>query len=172
MFIYINMKSLRLPLFLCCLPLAWGLAAEPSARADERLRSPRTGELPRSASTSVDGLGRTQLRYDNGVTSVSATDALGGVTTRYSNGITATGRTDALGVTTTRYSNGLTATSRQDALGRTETVYSDGTRATTRVDFLGNQVTTYVGGRTEVVRPDPFAVRTSAPADPRQPARR
>ena len=98
---------------------------------------PRTGEPPRSGVKGADALGRTQTRYDNGVTAVKTPDPFGG--------------------STTRYSNGVTATTRPDPFGGSVTTFSDGTRATTRKDPFGNQVTTYSDGRQEVLRPDPFA---------------
>ncbi|MEY5005816.1 MAG: hypothetical protein RI969_904 [Verrucomicrobiota bacterium] len=103
---------------------------------------PRTGANPRGGVPMADALGRTQTRYDNGVTAVKTPDAIGG--------------------STTRYSNGVTAVTRPDATGGTTTTFSDGTRAITRKDAAGNQVTTYSDGRREVLRPDPFAPRKPA----------
>ena len=107
---------------------------------------PRTGEPPRSGVKGADAFGRTQVRYDNGVTAVKTPDPFGG--------------------STIRYSNGVTATTRPDPFGGSTTTFSDGTRATTRRDPFGNQVTTYSDGRQEVVRPDPFAPKK--PADGRK----
>jgi len=123
---------------------------------------PRTGANPRGGVPIADALGRTQTRYDNGVTAVKTPDAIGGSTTRYSNGVTAVTRPDAIGGSTTRYSNGVTAVTRPDATGGTTTTFSDGTRAVTRKDAAGNQVTTYSDGRREVLRPDPFAPKKPA----------
>ena len=103
---------------------------------------PRTGANPRGGVPMADALGRTQTRYDNGVTSVKTPDAIGG--------------------STTRYSNGVTAVTRPDATGGTTTTFSDGSRAITRQDAAGNQVTTYSDGRREVLRPDPFAPKKPA----------
>jgi hypothetical protein len=134
----------------------FGVASSASLKADGI-----SGRLPHSAIRSTDGLGRAEVRYDNGVTATTTPDPLGGATTRYSNGVTATTRPDPLGGSTTRFSNGVTATTRPDSLGGNSTYYSDGTRSTTRSDPLGNQVTTYSDGRTETVRPDPFAPAAS-----------
>jgi gentisate 1,2-dioxygenase len=123
--------------------------------------APRTGEAPKSGVKGTDAFGRTQTRYDNGVTAVTTPDPFGGSSTRYSNGVTGSTRTDPFGGSTTRYSNGVTATTRPDPFGGSTTNYSDGTRATTRTDPFGNQVTTYSDGRRETIRPDPFS---SAPA--------
>ncbi len=129
--------------------------------AAEVKAGPRNGEAPKSGVKGTDAFGRTQTRYDNGVTAVTTPDPFGGSATRYSNGVTATTRTDPFGGSTTRYSNGVTATTRPDVFGGSTTNYSDGTRATTRTDPFGNQVTTYSDGRRETIRPDPFS---SAPA--------
>jgi hypothetical protein len=133
--------------------------AKPSA---EVKAAPRTGDTPKSGVRGADAFGRTQTRYDNGVTAVTTPDPFGGSSTRYSNGVTATTRTDPFGGTTTRYSNGVTATTRPDPFGGTTTTFSDGTRATTRPDPFGNQITTYSDGRRETIRPDPFAKKETA----------
>jgi hypothetical protein len=118
---------------------------------------PRTGELPRSGVKGADALGRTQTRYDNGVTAVKTPDPFGGSTTRYSNGVTATtlpGSVRRVDHPLQQRRHGHHA---PDSFGGTVTTFSDGTRATTRKDPFGNQVTTYSDGRQEVLRPDPFA---------------
>lgn len=43
---------------------------------------PRTGESPRAGVKGADAFGRTQTRYDNGVTAVKTPDPVGGSTTR------------------------------------------------------------------------------------------
>ena len=104
-------------------------ATKPEAKPSAEVKAaPRTGEAPKSGVKGTDAFGRTQTRYDNGVTAV-----------------------------TTRFSNGVTATTRPDPFGGSTTSYSDGTRATTRTDPFGNQVTTYSDGRRETIRPDPFS---------------
>jgi hypothetical protein len=147
---------MRLPAFLVVGLLGSALASAAPKKEDARKEptkpepkpsvvikaDPRTGETPRSGVKGADALGRTQTRYDNGVTAVKTPDPFGGSTTRYSNGVTATTRPDPFGGTTTRY--------------------SDGTSATTRKDPFGNQVTTYSDGRQEVLRPDPFAPKKPA----------
>ena len=126
---------------------------EPKPSAEVKV-APTTGEAPKSGVRGTDAFGRTQTRYDNGVTAVTTPDPFGGSSTRYSNGVTATTRTDPFGGATTRYSNGVTATTRPDPFGGSTTTFSDGTRATTRPDPFGNQVTTYSDGRRETIRPD------------------
>ena len=117
--------------------------AKPESKPSVVIKAdPRTGENPRSGVKGADAFGRTQTRYDNGVTAVKTPDPFGGSTTRYSNGVTATTRPDPFGGSTTNF--------------------SDGTRATTRKDPFGNQVTTYSDGRQEVLRPDPFAPKKAA----------
>ncbi|MEY3449152.1 MAG: hypothetical protein RL749_773, partial [Verrucomicrobiota bacterium] len=119
---------MRLPAFLAFgLLLAVGVSAAPKkeearkepAKTEPKpsvviKADPRTGELPRSGVKGADALGRTQTRYDNGVTAVKTPDPFGGSTTRYSNGVSATTRPDPFGGSTTRYSNGVTATTRPD----------------------------------------------------------
>ena len=131
--------------------------AKPEARPNVVTSAPRPGEAPRSGVVGTDAFGRTQTRYDNGVTAVTTPDPFGGSSTRYSDGTTATTRPDPFGGSSTRFSNGVTATTRPDPFGGTTTTFSDGTRATTRPDPFGNQVTTYSDGRRETIRPDPFS---------------
>ena len=133
------------------------VVASPAAKPAMVTAVPRTGEPPRNGVVGIDPFGRTQTRYDNGVTAVTTPDPFGGSTTRYSNGVTGATRPDPFGGSTTRYSNGVTATTRPDPFGGSTTTFSDGTRATTRPDPFGNQVTTYADGRRETIRPDPFS---------------
>jgi len=75
---------------------------------------PRTGENPRAGVKGADALGRTQTRYDNGVTAVKTPDPVGGSTTTFSDGIRATTRKDPFGNQVTTYSDGRQEVLRPD----------------------------------------------------------
>ena len=92
--------------------------AQPAAKPFAVTAAMRTGESPRSGVIGTDAFGRTQTRYDNGVTAVTTPDPFGGSSTRFSNGVTGATRSDPFGGSTTRYSNGVTATTRPDPLRR------------------------------------------------------
>ncbi len=89
--------------------------AKPEPKSSVVIKAdPRTGEPPRSGVKGADAFGRTQTRYDNGVTATTRPDPFGGTTTTFSDGTRATTRQDPFGNQVTTYSDGRQEVLRPD----------------------------------------------------------